>query len=92
MNEHLESSIKATQTGQKSPSTLGSTLKWLFFGELGLLVVLNLFIHTHHPHFELEKFPGFWAIFGLVASLALGRVAKGLAHTVLGKDETFYDA
>lgn len=64
--------------------------KRLFFGSLGLLLVLNLFILPHHPHFGLEKVPGFWAAFGFVGALILARLAKGAAHTFLGKDEDFY--
>lgn len=91
MSHESESTLKSTEP-ERPQSKLVSILKWLFFAELGLLVVLNLFIHNHHPHFALEKFTGFWAVFGLAASLVLGKVAKGLAHTVLGKDESFYDA
>jgi hypothetical protein len=57
---------------------------------LVLLVLLNIFILPHHPHFALEKIPGFWAIFGAVIAIALARVAKGAAHTFLGKDVDFY--
>ncbi len=66
-------------------------LRNLMFAALGFLVVLNLFIHPHEPHFGLDAYPGFWAVFGLAGAVALGRAAKGLAHTVLGKDEHFYE-
>ncbi len=66
-------------------------LRLLFFVSLGLLVGLNVFIRPHDPHFGLDAFPGFWAVFGLAGAILLGRGAKGLAHTVLGKDEDFYD-
>jgi hypothetical protein len=63
----------------------------LFFAALGVLVLLNVFIHPHHPHFGLETIPGFWALFGLAGAVILAKGAKGLAHTVLGKDENFYE-
>jgi hypothetical protein len=66
-------------------------LRNLMFVSLGLLVVLNLFITPHHPHFGLEKFPGFWALFGLLGAVILAKGAKGAAHTFLGKDEDFYE-
>ncbi|MGD9973786.1 MAG: hypothetical protein AB7S77_12075 [Desulfatirhabdiaceae bacterium] len=66
-------------------------LRRLFFVSLGLLVALNVFIRPHDPHFGLDAFPGFWALFGLAGAILLGRGAKGLAHTILGKDEDFYD-
>jgi len=66
-------------------------LRNLFFIALGLLVLLNVFIHPHHPHFGLEGMPGFWSLFGLAGALILAKGAKGLAHTILGKDENFYE-
>ncbi len=35
--------------------------------------------------------PGFWAGFGLLAALVLGRVAKACAHAFLGQREDFFD-
>ena len=66
-------------------------LRNLFFAALGVLVLLNVFIHPHDPHFGLDKLPGFWALFGVVGAVILAKGAKGLAHTVLGKDEDFYE-
>lgn len=66
-------------------------LRSLFFIALGLLVLLNAFIHPHHPHFDLEAIPGFWSLFGLAGAVILAKCAKGLAHTFLGKDEDFYE-
>lgn len=69
---------------------VSSTLKIIFFAILALLVAVNIFIHPHHPHFGLEKYTGFWAVFGCVMAVVLARVAKGAAHTFLGKREDFY--
>jgi hypothetical protein len=66
-------------------------LRTLFFAALGALVVLNLFVHPHAPHFGLDAYPGFWAVFGLAGAVILARLAKGAAHTFLGKDEDYYD-
>ncbi|MDQ7031909.1 MAG: hypothetical protein Q9M37_04225 [Desulfonauticus sp.] len=65
--------------------------KNFFFSVLACLVILNIFIRPHHPHFEAENFPGFWALFGLGCTVLLVKVAKGCAHTFLGKDEDFYE-
>ncbi len=73
---------------QRSNSALW---KKAFYGVLALLVVLNIFIHPHNAHFALEKYPGFWALFGLVGAILLTKVAKGIAHTVLNRTEDFYD-
>jgi hypothetical protein len=70
---------------------LSRTLRNLMFASLALLVVLNLFITPHHPHFGLEKIPGFWALFGLLGAVILAKGAKGAAHGFLGKDEDFYE-
>ena len=70
---------------------LARTLRNLMFASLGILVVLNLFITPHDPHFGLDQFPGFWALFGLVGAVILVKGAKGAAHTFLGKDEDFYE-
>ena len=66
-------------------------LKKLMFVSLGVLVLLNVFIQAPHPHFDLEKLPGFWALFGLIVAVVLGKLAKGAAHTFLGKDEDYYE-
>lgn len=78
------------QASGNDPATAGK-LRLLFFIALGLLVVLNLFIYPHHPHFGLEGYPGFWAFFGLFGAVILARLAKGAAHTFLGKDEDYYE-
>jgi hypothetical protein len=70
---------------------LPGKLRLLFFAVLGGLVALNIFITPHHPHFGLEKVPGFWALFGLGVAVLLGKAAKGAAHTFLGKDEDYYE-
>ncbi|CAO0821582.1 2TM domain-containing protein [Desulfarculales bacterium] len=66
-------------------------LKKLMFISLGVLVLLNVLIPAPHPHFALEKLPGFWALFALIWAVVLGKVAKGTAHIFLGKDEDYYE-
>jgi hypothetical protein len=61
------------------------------YAVLAVMVVLNFLILPPHPHFGAEKIPGFWAIFGLGVAVALARLAKGAAHTFLGKDVDFYE-
>lgn len=75
------------------PPPMGETAKKLRLGMficLGILVALNIFILPHEPHFGIDGLPGFWAVFGVVVAIVLGRVAKGAAHTFLGKDEDFW--
>lgn len=66
------------------------TLKIIFYIVLSLLVLLNFFILPHEPHFGIDRHTGFWALFGFVIAVVLARVAKGAAHTFLGKSEDFY--
>lgn len=63
----------------------------IMFAVLAVMVVLNFIITPPHPHFGAEKIPGFWALFGLGVAVALSRLAKGAAHTFLGKDVDFYE-
>jgi hypothetical protein len=84
--------MKPNETLPAAPmSALARRLRNLFFAALGLLVLLNAFIYPHDPHFGLDRFPGFWSLFGLAGAVILAKSAKGLAHTILGKDENFYD-
>jgi hypothetical protein len=68
-------------------------LKWLFFAYLAALVVVNaLWIHPHHPHFELEKFPGFWAGFGVLCGLAFVLILKKIIFHIISRSEDFYES
>ncbi len=66
---------------------------WLkaLFGFLAVLVVLNVFIHPHHPHFGLDKYPGFWAAFGLGFGVVMILVLKKGLGPLVGKPEDYYD-
>ena len=48
----------------------------LFFGFLALLVVLNFFIHPHHVEYVYDKYPGFWAVFGVVVAVIMVLIMK----------------
>ncbi len=67
-------------------------LKNIFFTSIVLLLFFNLLIYPKHPHFYCETFFGFWAVFGLISSLVLGRVAKWIAHSFLNRSEDFYNS
>ena len=65
--------------------------KKIMYAIVVVLVALNVVIHPHHPHFPGEWLPGFWAVFSLIATIAMVRICKGAAHTFLGKKEGYYD-
>lgn len=68
------------------------TFKWLFFIVLGILVGLNIFlIHPHHPHVEIEKVAGFWAVFGLGIALCMIVVVKKIIAHIVDVPEDFYE-
>ncbi len=63
----------------------------LFFGAIAVLIGLNFIIRVHHPHFELERFPGFWFAFGLAGAVTMTLVLKKVIFHIIGKQEDFYD-
>ena len=65
--------------------------KYVMYAIMVVLVGLNVVIRPHHPHFPGEWLPGFWAVFSLVATIAMVRACKGAAHTFLRKKEGYYD-
>ncbi|NGO43481.1 hypothetical protein G6048_15360 [Streptomyces sp. YC419] len=60
---------------------------------LAVLCALSLladFLYTKHPHFSVEGWPGFYAVYGFVGSVTLVLVAKELRR-LLRRDEDYYD-
>ncbi len=60
----------------------------------GLLVVLDAIpgiVNKEHAHTEIEKLPGFWAIFGFVGCVAIILVSKWFGHTGIMTREDYYD-
>jgi hypothetical protein len=66
-------------------------LKKLFYGFLLLLVVFDVLLPREHAHFFVDKIPAFWTLFTVTGCFILARFSKGLAHTILGKKEDFYE-
>lgn len=60
---------------------------------LAALCVLALvadFFYAKQPHFDVEEWPGFYAVFGFVVSMSLVLAAKQLRR-VLRRDENYYE-
>ena len=68
------------------------TWKLLFFVLLAVLVGLNFFIFPHEPHFGLDKYPGFFAGFGLIAGLGMVIIMKKIIQPMIGRGEGYYDS
>jgi len=66
-------------------------LKIVFYVLLGILVVFDCLLSREHAHYIVDKIYAFWTIFSIIGCFLLIKVAKGLAHTILGKDEDFYE-
>ncbi|WP_027183304.1 hypothetical protein [Desulfovibrio inopinatus] len=75
----------------KKARTYDFMWKWVFFSFLLLLVLLNVFILPHHPHFELEHYPGFWAAFSLLGTVIMTFVLKKIVFPIISRKEEDYD-
>lgn len=66
-------------------------LRNVLIAYLIILVIYDVLIHIGvHGHFFVDNIPGFWTIFGIIGCFVLIKVAKGIAHAFLSKDEDFY--
>ena len=68
--------------------TLGLLLLW--FAVLGFLLFLNIFIHPHHPHFGVDAYWGFWAVFGLGVGVIMVYVMKRIIQPLIVRKEDYY--
>lgn len=81
----------------REPNSLGAWLdaakrnarafKILLYVVLAALVGLNVVILPHHPHFEGEGLPGFWAVFALLATVIMVVVLKKIVYPLLARPE-----
>lgn len=55
----------------------------------GLVFVADL-LYTKHPHFDVERVFGFYALYGFIGSVALVLTAKGM-RPWLRRDEDYYE-
>jgi hypothetical protein len=54
------------------------------------LALVADFFYTKHPHFAVERWLGFYAVYGFVVSVSLVLTAKQLRR-VLRRDEDYYE-
>jgi hypothetical protein len=67
-----------------------SMLKKAFFLLLAAVVVMDLFLPRENVHYFVDKIYAFWTLFSLAGCFVLIKVAKGIAHLFLSKDEDYY--
>ena len=65
---------------------------WLkvYYAALILFIGLNIFIRPHEPHFGLDGYPGFWAIFGFSVGLAMVYSMKRIIQPLIVRKEDHY--
>ena len=64
-------------------------LFWSLLAACGLLFVIDVFVHKHGP-FQIEHFPGFYAISGFLACAGVAFVAR-IIRVLVMKPEDYYD-
>ncbi|MCX8155795.1 MAG: hypothetical protein N3J91_04985 [Verrucomicrobiae bacterium] len=63
-------------------------------GVLATLVVLDALpaiVDKSHAHTEVEKWPGFWAVFGFVGCVFLIVASKAFGKLGIMREEDYYD-
>lgn len=68
-----------------------STVIKIGYGVLGALVVIDYFVDKEHAHTWIEHYPGFWALFGFVACVAIIIISKWYGHQGIMTREDYYD-
>lgn len=66
------------------------TLLKVFFSICAILFALD-FIIPKENHMPWEEWPGFYAIYGLVACVILVLVSKYVLRPLVERDENYYD-
>ena len=60
-----------------------------FYISLGLLLIIDFFIHKH-AEFPWEGYPNFFAAYGFISCVLLIYIAKGL-RLLVKRDEHYYE-
>ena len=66
------------------------TLIHVLIAYLIVLVLYDVLLPRGEAHYWIDRFRAFWTIFGIVGCYILIKVAKGIAHAFLSKDEDYY--
>lgn len=65
-------------------------LKYGFYVSLGILVILDFFVHKH-THVSWEKIYGSYAMYGFLSCAVIVAVSKTIGKLWLQKKEDYYD-
>lgn len=66
-------------------------LKCIFGLFLFIALIFDFLTERHHPHFWGDHVPGFFAVFALIGCLAMIVICKGISHSILERDEDYYE-
>jgi hypothetical protein len=66
------------------------TLRKVFITYLICLVVYDILLSRKDAHYLIDKIYAFWSIFGIIGCFLLIKIAKGVAHLFLSKNEDYY--
>lgn len=61
------------------------------YATLALLILIDIGIHRHHPHFFGDMIPGFWAGFGLFSCILIILFSKWLGNKLLFRPDDYYN-
>ncbi|MDY6942006.1 MAG: hypothetical protein SVU69_03200 [Pseudomonadota bacterium] len=68
-------------------SRMGPLAGWIV--ALGVLLVGSELLYHKHPYFALEKIPGFYGLFSVLAALALIGVAAAVGSALRRPEDTY---
>jgi len=66
------------------------TLRKVFITYLICLVVYDILLSREDAHYLIDKIYAFWSIFGIIGCFLLIKIAKGIGHLFLSKNEDYY--
>ncbi len=66
-------------------------VKGFCYAVLAGLLIGDLFVPRHHPHFIGDIIPGFWAAFGFVACVIIIIGSKWLGTAFLFRPDDYYE-
>ena len=67
------------------------TLRWIMFGILVFLVILDVIIPAAYERFPWDGIGGFGAVYGFISCVLIIVVSKALGYALLYRPEDYYD-
>ena len=67
------------------------TLRWIMFGILAFLVILDVIVPAKYERFPWDGIGGFGAVYGFVSCVLIIVVSKALGYALLYRPEDYFD-